>query len=74
MKSDFDQMADSKAQRDAQRAFEEASQHDIDTARQALFRVQHSNRRNIDRYVCSKILSGLILAAAALAVTFCAPH
>ena len=74
MKSDFDQMADSKAQRDAQRAFEGASKKDIATARKALFRVEYSNRRNIDRYVCLKILSGLILAAAALAVTFCARH
>ena len=70
MKFDFDQMADSRVQR----AFEEASQHDIDTARQALFRVQRSNRRNIDRYVRTKILSGLLLAAIALVVVFCARH
>jgi hypothetical protein len=74
MSSDFDLMADSRAQREAQRAFEEASQNDIDTARQALFRVQRSNRRNIDRYVCTKIFSGLLLAAAALVVIFCARH
>ncbi|MFM9428049.1 hypothetical protein RCH10_004511 [Variovorax sp. GrIS 2.14] len=74
MKSDFNQVADSRAQREAQRAFEEASQHDIDTARQALLRVQRSTRRNIDRYVRTKILSGLLLAAAALVVVFCARH
>ena len=74
MKSDFDQMTDSKAQREAQRAIEEASQHDIDTARQALFRVERSNRRIIDRYVCSKIFSGLLLAAVALIVVFGFQH
>ena len=74
MKSDFDQMKDSEVQREAQRVIEEASRHDIDTARQALFRVERSNRRLIDRYVCSKILSGLMLAAAALIVVFCSKH
>lgn len=74
MNSNFDETADSAAQQEAQRAFEEASQHDIDTARQALFRVQRSNRRNIDRYVCQKILSGLLLAATALVVVFCSGH
>ena len=74
MKSDFDQMADSRAQQEAQRAFEEASQQEIDTARQALFRVQRSNRRNIDRYVCQKIFRGLLLAATALVVVFCSSH
>lgn len=74
MKSDFDQTADSRVQREAQRAIEEISQHDIDTARQALSRVEQSNRRIIDRYVRSKILSGLLLAAAALVVVFCSRH
>jgi hypothetical protein len=74
MNSDFDQMAHSRAQRDARRAFEEASQNDIDTARQALFRVQRSNRRNIDRYVRTKIFSAMLLAAAALIVIFCTRH
>ena len=67
-------MADSRAQREAQRALEDAGQHDIDTARQTLFRVQRSNRRNIDRSVRTKILSGLLLAAAALVAVFCARH
>lgn len=67
-------MADSKAQRDAQRALDEASQHDIDTARQALSRVQRSNKRNIDSYVCQKIFSVVQLAASALLVTFWARH
>ena len=74
MKSDFDQMADSRAQRDAERALIEANDKTIDTARQALDRVRRSTRRNIDRHVCSKILSGLLLAATALIVMPCSRH
>lgn len=70
MKSDFDQAADSKAQRESQRALDEASQRHIDTARQALERMQKNHRRNIQFFVRTKILLGLLLAAAALFVVF----
>lgn len=74
MKSDFDQMADSSAQRKAERLLDEASEQAIDTARQALFRVQRATRRSIDRFVCSKIVSAVMLAATALSVAFCSQH
>ena len=74
MKSDFDQMADSRAQHEAERAFNDAHDHAIDTARQSLIRVRRSQRRNIDRYVCSKLFLGLLLAAAALVISVWSHH
>jgi hypothetical protein len=74
MKNYLDHAADSRAQRKSQEALEESSQHNIDTARQALWRMQRTHRRNIDFYVCAKILLSLLLTAAALTVVLWSRH